>query len=169
MKKVQLLELQKNCGKYEIISNSISAYKGICGVWVMYNNNDQLLEVAQTSDIFKELNYDLSCLMKDYANESNVENTHHPYTARRLFDFNKKFDVLPYDKNRTTAKYRDIKENSEKILVYFIDEERAKSKDKIVREEIEMEIAIDNKALYWNAFGRQRRLAKEYYNMRLSM
>lgn len=169
MKKVQLLELQKYCGKYQIISNNLSTYKGICGVWVMYDNNNQLIEVAQTSNIFKELDYDLSWLMKDYSNESNVGKKHPPYTARRLFDFNKKFDVLPNDRNRTTAKYRDIAENSEKILVYLIDEERAKSKDKTMREEIEMEIAIDNKALYWNAFGRQRRLAKEYYNMRLAV
>ena len=167
MKKVQLLELQKYCGKYKIISNSLSAYKGICGVWVMYDNNNQLIEVAQTSNIFKELDYDLSWLMKDYSNESNVGKKHPPYTARRLFDFNKKFDVLPNDRNRTTAKYRDIAENSEKILVYLIDEERVKSKDKTMRKEIE--IAIDNKVLYWNAFGRQRRLAKEYYNMRLAV
>ena len=166
MEKVQLLELQKYCGKYEIISNSLSAYKGKCGVWVMYDNNNQLLEVGRTSDIFKELDYDLLWLMKDYTNESNMEKS---YTARRLFDFNKKFNVLLNDRNRTTAKYRNIAENSEKILVYLIIEERAISKYKAIREEIELEIAIDNKALYWNAFGRQRRLAKEYYNEKMRL
>ena len=87
----------------------------------------------------------------------------------RLFDFNKKFDILSNDRNRTTAKYRNIVENSEKILVYLIVEERAISKDKVLREEIELEIAIDNKALYWNAFGRQRRLAKEYYDKKMRL
>lgn len=166
MEKVQLLELQKFCGKYEIISNSLSAYKGICGVWVMYDNNDQLLEAGQTSDIFKELDYDLSWLMKDYSNVSNMKKS---YTARRLFDFNKKFNILPNDRSRTTAKYRNIAENSEKILVYLVVEEQAISKDKAIREEIELEIAIDNKALYWNAFGRQRRLAREYYNEKMRL
>lgn len=166
MKKVKLLELQKFCGKYEIISNSLSVYKGICGVWVMYDNNGQLLEVGQTLDIFKELDDDLSWLMKDYSNESNMKKS---YTARRLFDFNKKFNILSNDRSRTTAKYRDIAENSEKILVYLVDEEQAISKDKAIREEIELEIAIDNKALYWNAFGRQRRLAREYYNEKMRL
>lgn len=166
MEKVQLLELQKFCGKFEIISNSLSAYKGICGVWVMYDNNDQLLEVGQTSDIFKELDYDLSWLMKDYSNEPNMKKS---YTARRLFDFNKKFNILLNDRSRTTAKYRNIAENSEKILVYLVVEEQAISKDKAIREEIELKIAIDNKALYWNAFGRQRRLAREYYNEKMQL
>lgn len=169
MKKVQILELRKCDGTYEIISNNLSAYKGICGVWVMYDNNNQLLEVAQTSDIYKELDYDLSWLTKDYSSESNVGEKHLWYKARILFNFNKRFDVLSNDKNRTTAKYRDIAENAEKVFVYLIDEVRANSKDKFVREEIEMKIAIDNKALYWNAFGRQRRLAKEYYNMRFTV
>lgn len=166
MKKVQVLELQKNCGKYENISNSLPVYKGICGVWVMYDNNDQLLEVTQTSNIYKELNYDLSWLMKDYSNEAKIEKR---YTARRLFDFNKKFDILSHDRNRTTANYRNIAENSEKILVYLIVEERAISKDKVMREEIELEISIDNNALYWNAFDRQRRLAKEYYDKKMRL
>ena len=51
----------------------------------------------------------------------------------------------------------------ESILVYLIVENRATSRDKTVREKVELEIAIDNKALYWNAFGIQRKLAKDYY------
>ena len=38
--------------------------------------------------------------------------------------------------------------------------------EKIIREEIELEIAIDNQALYWNAYGSQRKLAKNYYKQR---
>ena len=64
---------------------------------------------------------------------------------------------------RTTAKYRTIAQNAESILVYLIVENRATSRDKTVREKVELEIAIDNKALYWNAFGIQRKLAKDYY------
>ena len=45
----------------------------------------------------------------------------------------------------------------------MIVENRATSRDKTVREKVELEIAIDNKALYWNAFGIQRKLAKDYY------
>ena len=38
--------------------------------------------------------------------------------------------------------------------------------EKNIREEIELEIAIDNQALYWNAYGSQRKLAKNYYKQR---
>ena len=38
----------------------------------MYDNHNQLLEVAQTSDVYEELEYDLSWLMKDYTNELNL-------------------------------------------------------------------------------------------------
>ena len=58
---------------------------------------------------------------------------------------------------------RKIDQNAESILVYLIVENRATSRDKTVREKVELEIAIDNKALYWNAFGIQRKLAKDYY------
>lgn len=56
------------------------------------------------------------------------------YIARRLFDFNKKFDVLLNDANGTIAKYRNIAENSDTILVYLIFEERARSTDKDIPE-----------------------------------
>ncbi len=72
MKKIKLLELQNYYGKFEIITNKISEYKGVCGVWVMHNNHEQLLEVAQTADVFKELKYDLSWLLKDYSNEKDM-------------------------------------------------------------------------------------------------
>ncbi len=49
------------------------------------------------------------------------------------------------------------------VTVYLIIEDRATSEDKKMREDIELEIAIDNKALYWNAFGIQRKLVKDYY------
>lgn len=166
MKKEKLLELRKCHGNYEIICNNTILYKGICGVWVMYDNNNQLLEVAQTADIFDELDYDLSWILKDYSNEVNPKKR---YVARRLFGFNQRFNVLSCDKNRTTAKYRTIAENSETIVVYMIMEDRATGKDRATREEIELEIAIDNKALYWNAYGKQRRLAKIYYNQKMQV
>ena len=163
MKKIKILELQKCCGQYKIIVNNTLSYKDKCGVWVMYDNHNRLLEVAQTSNVFEELEYDLSLLMKDYSSESNLTKR---YTARRLFDFSLRFDVHECDRNRTTAKYRNIAENSENIVVYLIDEERALNEEKAIREEIEFEIAIDNQALYWNAFGSQRRLAKNYYSQK---
>ena len=131
MNKIKLLELRKCRGQYNVIVNNILSYKGVCGVWVMYDNHNQLLEVAQTSDVYEELEYDLSWLMKDYSNELNLRKK---YAARRLFDFNAKFDVLECDKNRTTAKYRNIAENSEAIVVYLVVEERATSKEKNIRE-----------------------------------
>ncbi|MFR3959790.1 MAG: hypothetical protein ACLTY1_15005, partial [Blautia sp.] len=129
------------------------SYKGGCGVWVMYDNHNQLLEVAQTSDVYEELEYDLSWLMKDYSNELNLRKK---YAARRLFDFNAKFDVLECDKNRTTAKYRNIAENSEAIVVYLLLKKEQQVRKKYSREEIELEIAIDNQALYSDAYGDQQ-------------
>lgn len=38
-----------------------------------------------------------------------------------------------------------------------------------MREDIELEIAVDNKALYWNAYGKQRKLAKEYYKNKYAL
>ena len=118
MKKIKLLELHKFCGQYKIIVNNILSYKGACGVWVMYDNHNRLLEVAQTADVFKELAYDLSWLLKEYSYDGGWRKR---YTARRLFEFNQKFDVLSCDKNRTTAKYRTIAQNAESIFeVHFV-------------------------------------------------
>ena len=51
----------------------------------------------------------------------------------------------------------------------MIIEDRATSEDKKMREDIELEIAVDNKALYWNAYGKQRKLAKEYYKNKYAL
>lgn len=166
MKRIKVLELQKTRGKFVIITNKIAEYKGVCGVWIMYDNHEQLLEVAQTADVFKELANDLSWLLKEYSCDGDLRKR---YTARRLFEFNQKFDVLSCDKNRTTAKYRTIAETVETIVVYLVVEDRATSRDKTVREKVELEIAIDNKALYWNAFGIQRKLAKDYYKKKYEL
>lgn len=64
-----------------------------------------MLEVAQTRNVFEELDFDLSWIMKQYPKNINRNKR---YTARRLFKFNEKFDVLMCDRNRTTAKYRNI-------------------------------------------------------------
>lgn len=53
--------------------------------------------------------------------------------------------------------------------MYLIIEERAISKKKTIREEIELEIAIDEQALYWNAYGSQRKLAKNYYKQKMQI
>ena len=68
------------------------------------------------------------------------------------------------DKNRTAAKYRNISEESKRIVVYVILEKDATDNNKTNRENIEMKIAVNNHALYWNAFGNQRILAREFYN-----
>lgn len=121
MKKVKVLELQKSCEKYEIITNKISRYRGVCGVWVMYDNHNRLLEVAQTADVFKELAYDLSWLLKEYSYDGDWRKR---YTARRLFELNQKFDVLSCDKNRTTATKTSIlfaqKKKAEDVALWDI-------------------------------------------------
>lgn len=163
MKRKKILELHKQHGnnnKYKIVYNNIELYSDKCGVWMMYDNHNQLLEVAQAADIFQELKHDLSLILKTYSNQMNFPKK---YTARRLFDFNQTFSVLSCDQDRRAAKYRTIVEKSETIVVYIVLDDLATSRNKEEREEIEMKIAINNRALYWNAYGKQRRLAKEYY------
>lgn len=159
----KVLELEKSKEQWNITHYNIIKLKNKCGVWVMYDERDQLLEVAKTSDIFEELDYDLSWIMKQYPKNANRDKS---YTARTLFEFNKKFDILKCDRNRTTAKYRNIAEESERIVVYVILEDEAVSSDRIVREKLELEIAVNEQALYWNAYGKQRRKAREYFTLR---
>lgn len=158
-KKKKILEVQKISYRYKIIYDETINYKHKPGVWVMYDENGVLLEVAETSNIYKELKYNLSLLMKDY---SNALNRTKKYSARKLFDFSLKFDVLKCDKNRRAAKYRNIADSSNKIEVYLISNDQSKDS----REEIEMKMAIDNCAVYWNAYGQQRKAAMRYYNFK---
>ncbi|SEW00406.1 hypothetical protein [[Clostridium] fimetarium] len=162
---ILLLHIIKDkCGLFSIIENNIEQYKKQSGIWTMWGkdnfNTDICLEVAQTRDIFKELQYDLSYLTKVYIKE----NTRKRYSARRLFEFNQKFSVCECDSNRTCAKYRDIASSYFEVCVYLIcnsNETREK------RESMELKYAIDNKALYWNAWGKQRKDAKMYYSKKI--
>lgn len=160
IKKEKVFELSKENGKWKVIFSQIKKYKNTFGVWVMVNEAEDVLEVGQSSDIGEELNDDLSYLLNCYCDRKERIK---PYTARRLFEFNERFVVSEYDKNRTTAKYRIIAEKNEIITVYRVMEDMALSDDRNEREYIEMVIAVDNTAKYWNAYGRQRHLAKEYY------
>lgn len=148
---------------FSITETKVEQYKKCSGVWTMWGKDifdtDKCLEVAQTTDIFNELKYDLSYLVKDYRKENKSKR----YSARRLFEFSKIFDVCECDSNRTCAKYRDIANSYYDIRVYLIcnsNETREK------RERIELKYAIDNEALYWNAWGQQRKDAKMYYSKR---
>lgn len=147
-------------------TNIIQCYKKQSGVWAMWgkdaSNNYICLEVGQTKDIFKELAYDLSYLEKDYSDVCIVKK----YSARRLLEYSKKFDVCECDVNRTCAKYRDIASNYSDISVYLIHNSNVTVEK---REIIELKYAIDNKALYWNAWGRQRKKARLYYGKALSV
>lgn len=145
---------------FSIIETNLEQYKKQSGVWAMWakdiSNTDICLEVAQTKDIFNELHYNLSYLIRVYRKE----HTRKKYSARRLFEFNKKFDVCESDSNRTCAKYRDIASSYFDVCVYLICNS---NETKEGRESIELKYAIDNKALYWNAWGKQRKDAKKYY------
>lgn len=153
-----LLHMNKDeSGLFSIKETNLEQYKKQSGVWAMWakdtSNTDICLEVAQTMDIFNELQYDLSYLTRDYRGKSKNKR----YSARRLFIYNKKFDVCECDPNRTCAKYRDIASCYFDICVYMVcnsNETREK------RESIELEYAINNKALYWNAWGQQRKHAR---------
>ena len=160
MKKKKVLELVKCKEKFTIQYCEIDKYKKP-GVWVMYDEKEQLLEVAQTRNVYNELIRNMALIMKDYPEDIDRKKR---YTAQTLFPFNKKFDVLMCDKNRTEAKYRNISEESKRIVVYVILEKDATDNNKTNRENIEMKIAVNNHALYWNAFGNQRILAREFYN-----
>ena len=57
MKKEKVLEIVKVEGKYEIRTNKIEKYSNTFGVWVMVNEDGQMLEVAQTKDLYDEISY----------------------------------------------------------------------------------------------------------------
>lgn len=153
--------IKDDSGIFKFKVNNIQNHMGKSGVWAMFgrlNPNDEYicLEVGQSSDIYEELNYDITYLIKDYSNIY-IEKR---YTARRLFkEFNTTFDVCACDLNRTNAKYRIIATAISDIKIMLISEQ----KDKNVREEIELKFAVENKARFWNAWGKQRRMAREYY------
>lgn len=85
----------------------------------MYDEKGQLLEVAQTSDVFKELDYDLYYLLKKY---NEIPDGIQKYTSRILFsDFNKRFTIYTgLGENRTRAKYRNIVQTTSQISVCLI-------------------------------------------------
>lgn len=148
-------------GVFIIKTNNVLKYRNISGVWAMFGKFNPCeeyicLEVGQSNNIYEELQYDIDCLLQDY---SNID-LRKRYTARRLFkEFNTSFDVCVCDSNRTNAKYRVIATTFVDIKIFLI----AHDNDKINREKIELEFAVDNKAMFWNAWGKQRRMAKEYY------
>lgn len=139
----------------------LKGYDNIPGVWTIYGVNESkeiCLEVAQTRNIENELSYDLTLICKDYKNADLTKR----YAARRLFNqFSKKFNVCKCDKNRLRAKYRDIAQTFSELKIYILCEAE---ENKYTREVIEMEHAIHNKALYWNAWGKQRKNAHVFYN-----
>lgn len=120
------------------------------------SDTETCLEVAQTVDVFNELKYDLSYLKKDYSKEDLSIR----YLSRRLFEFSKRFDVCECDLNRACAKYRDIAKSYFEVSIYLICDSKITKEE---RERIELEYVVENKALYWNAWGKQRKHAKDYY------
>lgn len=154
----KVLELTKPDGHWEIKVDNIQKFKGKHGVWAMCSGDGKLLEVAQTRDIYAELKRDLIYLLQDYSAEAD---TTKGYTARKFSsEFSEEFTV--FNKNRTASKYRDIAEKFKKVVAYVILEDDAVCNVKERREDIEMRIAICGEALYWNAYGTQRKNAYEY-------
>ncbi|MCR4618755.1 MAG: hypothetical protein K5669_11310 [Lachnospiraceae bacterium] len=151
-----IIKLKKENDKFSIIESCVDKYYD-SGVWALYNEND-LLEVAQTSCVAEEVLSDVNLIITGF---DKIQKRKRSYKARRLFCFNTEFHVSIYDKNRTEAKYRHLSEQSEELEIYYLSESRGC--DRSQREEIEYKYAIDHKAEYWNAFGKQRKLAREYY------
>jgi hypothetical protein len=119
----------------------------------------EYLEIGQAIDIGLELKCDLELLMSDYS----TANLKIKYVARRLFpEYQDSFSVCECDKDRTAAKYRTIANLFSEIIIELICIDTCRS----VREEIEYRFAIDHNAKYWNAWGTQRREARNYYNER---
>lgn len=162
--KLLLHIIKDKSGQFSVKVNNYEQYKKQSGVWAMWGkdtfNTYVCLEVAQTRDIFNELQCDLLYLKRDYGKESKNKR----YSARKLFEFNKNFDVCECDPNRTCAKYRDIASSYSDVCVYLICNSNETREE---REHIELKYAIDNKALYWNAWGEQRKYARDYYSNKI--
>ncbi len=146
--------------------NTIKHKTSCRGVWAIWGDSASdskfiCLEVGQHEDVINELldNIELIERTRFSASSSNFS-----YTARRLFPFQKKFDVLVNDGDRRHAKYREIATHYNEIKIYLLDCDE--NKERVQREEIEYKYAVDNEAQYWNACCHQRKLAREYWRIK---
>lgn len=160
---IQLIQLHKDGTGFFTETNCLKDYLKKPGVWAMKGkatgkSQFEYLEVGQANDIGTELENDFKFLLSDYSNINHEIR----YTARRLFpEYQAPFNVYKSDRNRIAAKYRTIATLYNDIIVELISTDSCRS----VREQIEYHFAVDHKAKYWNAWGRQRREARDYYNV----
>ena len=150
--------------KYNLQDDQKDLFKVIAdykksGVWAFWGETDQglrCLEVAETKDIFNELLTDLKLI----ANSGSVKKSVEKYKARKLFDFSIRFPVY-VGETRRKAKYRDIAETYDVLRLEIVVDDSFNDPEE--RKEFECKYAVKNRALYWNAFGHQRKEATRLY------
>ena len=157
---IQLLQFHKDDNGFFTSTNCLEDYLKKSGVWAMKGkaaetSQFEYLEIGQAKDIGAELRSDLKLLMSDYS----TANLEIRYAARCFSpEYQDPFNVCKCDKDRTAAKYRTIANLFSEIIIELISIDTCRS----VREEIEYRFAIDHNAKYWNAWGSQRREARNY-------
>lgn len=156
-----LLKIKKEDTKitYE---DFLNAYNRVPGVWYLIGREKGseefvYLEVAETNNVLKELKENLAILIGSNVSFGRV--VKREYKARTLFDFSKRF-MVKVNENRRSAKYRDIIESYEELIFYLVKDSNLDKKERLEREMI---IAVDNKAIYWNAYGNQRKMTIKRY------
>ncbi len=116
------------------------------GIWIMFGKKGEkydCLEVGQTKNsVSKELSQDIKLLNKEYPNANGDET----YVKQR-FDFSKKF-TKRRNEVRRNAKYRDISNNYDEIIVFY-DKSSEIMTGKEERRQRERLLAEGLKALYW--------------------
>lgn len=163
---IPIFHLKRVDGKLQVVNSRFSVQENGCGVWAMWASLEGkrvLLEVGQSANVISEILEDVNMLVD--SSKRNKTYRKKAYTARRMFpdSFSVSFTVDTTDKNRTAAKYRIISEQYDDIKVYILNEKDASNFVREVREKFEYEYAIDNRALFWNAWGPQRKRANQYY------
>lgn len=131
--------------KEKIFSSSDSDIldKYMCsGIWIMFGYKDgkyRCLEVAETDNIKKELTADIGFLNTDNKVDSGT------MIKARIFrrEFSDCFYKLRNEK-RCIAKYRDIANKYDSIVIYI-----SKLDDIESRYKMEVKLAMEYKAAYW--------------------
>lgn len=166
-----VVHIRKENGKMLVKQNELDSLVNRRGVWAMWSKeasdkNAVLLEVGQSADIVYEIEKDVKLIILQC--KSNDIYRDMEYAARRMFPghFSKTFAVLPTDKDRTAAKYRVVSKRYNDIYIYALLDEMSHSEIKTERELVEYKYAVDNQAIFWNAWGKQRKLANEYLRLK---
>ena len=146
------VELKKESDSWTVTSNSLKKVN-CSGVWVLYtiiNGKKQCLEVGQVADIANEVCRDIGYIVRDY-----YYNKQSDGNRQKQFPWSEQLEIT--EESRDLDKYKVI--SSKYSYLYFDIYTNPEYSDKVKRTNKEIEIAVDETALYWSGFGKEKTIA----------